>query len=258
MKQAAAYFLAIDFGNTRKKCALFSRAGELYLRQFFHPATWESELQALLEKYAIYRIALSTVVPVPESVLRLLAHKAELIHIGQVPIPAQLRMPESFHGRMGEDRIALALGAISRQGGRNQVIISMGTCITYNFINAHNYFLGGSISPGLSMRFRALHEHTALLPLHSYQDIDLNRLPLVGYDSHTHIVGGVVQGIAKELEGMLASYAQNYAELSCIITGGDSQIFAELYANGLFQAPNIILNFDPDLLFNGLFDAYAN
>lgn len=256
MSKTEAYFLAIDFGNTRKKLALFTRSGTIYARQFLDLANWQEQIINLLDAHNIYRTALSTVVPVPADFVDFLRAKTELILIGQTEIPQALKMPKTFIGRMGADRIGLALGAISQKLNQNYLIISMGTCITYNFINSHNYFLGGSISVGLNMRFRALNQFTAQLPLFSHEDIDLSKLTLVGYDTHTHIVSGIVQGIIKELEGMIAQYQRDYSELSCIISGGDSPLFAKLYSNGLF-CPPIIPKFDADLLFNGLFHFYG-
>lgn len=252
-----SYFLAIDFGNTRKKMALFKPNSQIFKRIFLGQDNWQTEILDLLHSYPIARIALSTVIPVPDELLKSLADKAELIQIGKAPIPAELQLPQSFIGRMGADRIGLALGGIKLHNCQNHLIISLGTCITYNFINAHNYFLGGSISAGMEMRFKAMHHFTAQLPLYSHRDIDINRLSLVGYDTHTHIVSGIIFAITKELEGMINSYQKLYSGLQCSISGGDSELFAQLYSNGIFCPPNIIPKFDPDLLFNGLFHFYS-
>lgn len=250
-------FLAIDFGNTRKKLAIFNSAGQICQRIFLSQQDWKNEILILLEKQPVKKIALSTVIPVEQEFLNKLNMYGEFIQVGKTSIPSELQLPKAFLGRMGADRIGLALGAIKTMKHRNHLVISLGTCITYNFINSHNYFLGGSISAGLEMRLKAMHQFTAQLPLYTHLDIDLSRLCLVGYDTHSHIVSGLINTITKELEGMIESYNQSYPELCCTISGGDSELFAQLYNNQIFHPQNIIPKFDPDLLFRGLFHFYG-
>jgi type III pantothenate kinase len=118
--------------------------------------------------------------------------------------------------------------------------IGLGTCITYNFINQAHEFLGGSISPGMNMRFRAMHEQTALLPMAA----PAKRFPLVGYDTLTNLQSGVIQGIACEIDGTIHAYRSKYNKLEVLITGGDLVFFDALLTHPMHR--------DPYLLFKGL------
>ena len=117
----------------------------------------------------------------------------------------------------------------------------MGTCITYNFINLNHQFLGGSISPGLEMRFQSMHHQTALLPL---VKMDWN-FPLIGYDTKTNLLSGVAMGICKELEGMMSAYEEKFDHLNILLTGGNTLHFAPLLKKRIFA--------DPHLIFKGLY-----
>jgi type III pantothenate kinase len=120
-------------------------------------------------------------------------------------------------------------------------VIALGTCITYNFINKYREFTGGGIAPGMDMRFKSLHTFTALLP-EIKEDWNF---PLIGYDTRTNILSGVVIGMAKEIDGFIGAYGERYDNLVVHLTGGNCTNFVPQLKNKV--------NADPDLLFKGLF-----
>jgi type III pantothenate kinase len=142
---------------------------------------------------------------------------------------------------MGADRIALAAAVVKFHPGKNNLVVGLGTAVTYNFINKYNEFLGGGISPGMEMRFRALQDYTAKLPLVKK---DWN-FPLIGYDTRTNILSGVILGMAKEIDGTIDAYQERYGNFNAVLTGGDSTYFALHLKNPIFA--------DPDFLFKGLY-----
>ena len=99
--------------------------------------------------------------------------------------------------------------------------MALGSCITYNFINQYHQFLGGSISPGMEMRFKAMHVFTAKLPL---VQKDWN-FPIIGYDTKTNLQSGVIAGITYEIDGFIDFYARKYGNFNVVLTGGDSGLF---------------------------------
>ena len=119
---------------------------------------------------------------------------------------------------------------------KNNLVIGLGTAITYNFINKQREFMGGGISPGLEMRFKSLKDYTALLPL---VEKDWN-FPLVGYDTRTNILSGVILGMAKEIDGMIDAYAARYDNFNVLLTGGDTAYFVYHLKNRIFADPNLI------------------
>ena len=160
-----------------------------------------------------------------------------LSNLTKLPFTAPVTKPETI----GADRLALSAGATTFFPGRHNLVIGLGTCITYNFISKYNQFLGGGISPGMAMRLKSLKDYTAKLPL---VKADWN-FPLVGYDTKTNITSGVILGMAKEIDGIIDAYSERYNNFNVLLTGGDLVHLAPHLENLIFA--------DPELLFKGLY-----
>lgn len=230
--------LCFDFGNTRLKYAVFEDRDlkEVVVLENDQPGT----VRELLTRYRPEKSILSSVInhdPALETQLagHTLFHK--LGHASKLPFTAPVGKPETI----GADRLAICAAAVDLFPNRHNLAIGLGTCITYNYINTANEFLGGSISPGMHMRFRAMHEQTALLPLIQAG----HRFPLVGYDTKTNILSGVILGMAKEIDGIIDAYALKYSNFNVLLTGGDMGFFDPHLKNKIFA--------DPNLIFKGLY-----
>ncbi|MCA6467558.1 MAG: type III pantothenate kinase [Chitinophagaceae bacterium] len=229
--------ICFDFGNTRLKAGIFS--GKLFLEEVVLPGSGAEDLRPLMEKVRPEKTILSSVINHPAETNELLAQFGRfhlLNHASQLPITTPVGKPETI----GADRLAICSAAVDLFPRRHCLVIGLGTCITYNFINAEHEFLGGSISPGMNMRFRAMHEQTALLPMAK----PTKRFPLVGYDTMTNLQSGVIQGMAAEIDGIIHAYRSKYNELQVLITGGDLFFFDSLLLHPMHR--------DPYLLFRGL------
>jgi type III pantothenate kinase len=230
--------LCFDFGNTRLKCAVFEqeRLQEILILENDQAST----IQQLIEQYHPQKSILSSVInhnQTIEAVLQSATKFHKLSHLTQLPITSPVGKPETI----GADRLALAAAAVHFFPGKNNLVIGIGTAITYNFVNKYNQFLGGGISAGMEMRFNALHTFTAKLPLVKK---DWN-FPLLGYDTRTNILSGVLWGMAKEIDGMIDEYKAKYGNFNAVLTGGDTPHFAPLLKNRIFA--------DSDFLFKGLY-----
>lgn len=230
--------ICLDFGNTRQKCGVFDgdELQEVVMLEN-EPLT---AVKAVLEKFRPEKSILSSVIKHDDELESLLNAKTrfhKLSHLTKLPFTVPVGKPET----VGADRLALAAAAVHYYPKKNNLIIGLGTAITYNFINQYDQFLGGGISPGIEMRFRSLHEYTALLPLVKK---DWN-FPLVGYDTRTNILSGVILGMAKEIDGMIDSYKERYGNFNVVLTGGDGAFFALHLKNKIFA--------DLDFLFKGLY-----
>ena len=230
--------LCFDFGNTRLKCGVFinNLITEVILLTNDSPET----LQQLIDRYHPTKTILSSVINHDSRVELILAsHSAfhKVSHLTKLPLTTTVTKPETI----GADRIALAAGAIYFYPGKNNLVIGMGSCITYNFINKYNHFLGGSISPGMEMRFTSLKTFTAKLPL---VKADWN-FPLIGYDTRTNILSGVLLGMCVEIDGIIEEYLKKFNNFNVLLTGGDAPYFAAHLKNKIFA--------DPDLIFKGLY-----
>ena len=138
---------------------------------------------------------------------------------------------------LGLDRIALIAAAASQYRAKNILVIDAGTCITYDFINSKNEYLGGAISPGLTIRYEALHNLTAKLPLLKPKDLDV----FIGNTTETSIHSGVINGVINEIDGVIKQYQSSNKDLTVILTGGDTNFLAKRLKSSIFANSNFLL-----------------
>jgi len=227
-----------DFGNTRKKVAVFEDAKfkDAVVLPNDDPAT----IQQLIDQYKPQKSILSSVIdhnPAIEELLNTTTKYHKLNHLTKVSFTTPVGKPEDI----GADRLALCAGAVRYYSDSNNLIVALGTCITYNFVNKYHEFVGGAISPGLGMRLKALQYYTAKLPL---IEADSN-VPLIGYDTKTNILSGVILGMAKEIDGFIDEYRSKFRNFNVLLTGGDTVYLASHLKNKIFA--------DPELIFKGLY-----
>jgi len=230
--------LCFDFGNTRLKCGVFKNNE---LAEVFSLTNDDvSTIEELLNKYTPAKTILSSVVNHNIEIERILEEKSSFHKLSAqsiLPFTTPVGKPETI----GADRLALAAAAVYFHQGKNNLVIGLGSCVTYNFINKYNSFIGGSISPGMEMRFKSLNSYTAKLPLIKP---DWN-FPLIGYDTRTNILSGILMGLAVEIDGIIDKYKDKFNNFNVLLTGGDTLYFAHLIKNKIFA--------DPDLIFKGLY-----
>jgi len=225
--------LCFDFGNTRLKCAVFNH------RELEEVLVLENDsdetINGLIKKYQPAKSILSSVIdhnPRVETILKASTKFHLLGPVSKVPVTTPVGKPETI----GADRLALCVAAVELFPQKNNLVIGLGTAITYNFINKYHEFLGGGISPGMEMRFKSLQTFTAKLPL---VEKDWN-FPLIGYDTRTNILSGVILGMAKEIDGMIDAYKERYGNFNVLLTGGDAPYFVYHLKNKIFANPNLI------------------
>ncbi len=230
--------ICLDFGNTRLKAALFTNdqlSEVIPLREdvFGH-------LLQIIKQHQPHFSILSSVINHSPKVEKLLAGKTyfhKLSNLSELPFTIPVGKPET----VGADRLAIAAAAVHYYPKKNNLMIALGSCITYNFINSSHQLIGGSISPGMEIRFKSLNDYTAKLPL---VKVDWN-VPLIGYDTLTNIQSGVVLGIAKEIDGMVDSYDEKFSNFNAVLTGGHLPFIVPHLKREIFA--------DPEILFKGLY-----
>jgi type III pantothenate kinase len=230
--------LCFDFGNSRLKAAVFSNGQlqETVVLPNDDPATMEG----LMQRFRPQKTILSSVIehnPTVDTVLA--AHSAyhRLSHFTKANFTSPVGKPETI----GADRLALAAAAVHFYPGQHNLVVGLGSCITYNFINQYHQFLGGAISPGMDMRFKAMQVFTAKLPLAT---ADFN-FPLIGYDTVTNLQSGVLAGITFEIDGYIEAYQAKFENFNTILTGGNTAYFARRLKSRIFA--------DQNFLFKGLY-----
>jgi type III pantothenate kinase len=149
-----------------------------------------------------------------------------------------IKINYSTTATLGVDRIAGACGALEILPNQDRLVIDIGTCINYEFLDHKNVYHGGAISPGVKMRFEAMHTFTARLPLVKTK---INP-PLTGDSTESCMQSGVLNGVQAELEGIMQRYKEKYPQVGVILCGGDVSLFENRLKQPIFVAPNLVLS----------------
>ncbi|WCT12818.1 type III pantothenate kinase [Mucilaginibacter jinjuensis] len=234
--------LVIDIGNTQTKLAVFNDQEMVW---FGHQEITDAEaINNIIAKHGIEKVIASSVKK-DQDWQQQLSKQSKLYLFNY-------QMAKSVHNHyrtpqtLGLDRLAAVAGAADMYPGTASLVIDAGTCITYDYIDAGKNYAGGSISPGLNMRYEAMHNYTDGLPLVS-KDETFNRN--FGDDTTSAMVSGTQNGIKYEVEGFIDSYQKQQPNLNIILTGGDGVFLDTLLKNSIF-APYIKI--EPYLVLRGL------
>lgn len=229
--------LIFDIGNTRTKIGVFDgneKKTSLRTKVF----TFE-RLRDIFEPYSFDKAIISTVRNTPEFVIDLatigIPYVLVLSQKTKLPFINDYKTPET----LGPDRIAAVAGAFNIFPGRNMLIIDAGSAVTFDYISGKTY-KGGNISPGLSMRFKALHQFTGRLPLGSTTE----KITSPGKNTLGAITSGVINGLIFEINEYIRIFQEEYLDSVVFLTGGDSGYLKERISYKV--------NYKPDLVLEGL------
>lgn len=227
--------LILDFGNTFQKCAIFEEKELIELKRFENIHL--NDLKKFVSQYPKIRSAiLSSVIDHDPEIARWLSNSFMFIELNSktpIPITNAYATPES----LGKDRLSAAIGAAALFPNQNVLSIDTGTAIKFDMVTNEGKYLGGSISPGLYLRFKALHTFTDKLPLVSYNNLH----ELIGNNTQTSILSGVMNGAIAEINGMIALYKQQFDRLKIVLTGGESIYFVKSIKSGIFADSNLVV-----------------
>jgi type III pantothenate kinase len=226
--------LVIDIGNTRIKFGLFE--GDKMLKKIIQKKFSAKPIPGLQKRFGrIDNAIISDVATITRKNKSIKGVRNSIFITPETRLPF-INKYES-PSTLGSDRVSLVAGALKYFPGKNVLVISAGTCITYDFINNKKEYLGGSISPGLNMRFAALHHFTAELPLVKQKKI--NRI--IGNSTVNSILTGVINGMTHEMDGFINEYKKSFHDVQVILTGGDADWFALRLKNSIFAVPDLTL-----------------
>lgn len=224
--------LTVDYGNSRIKVGRFE-ANNLDTTHSFEE---EKKFLDWAKAQSIDNVIVSSVKSDPLEILNNIQCSGKKLAMHQ-----SLSFPLVIHYKtpltLGVDRIAAACGALDLFPRKDCLVIDMGSCINYEFIDAEANYFGGAISPGVFMRFKAMHTLTARLPL-----IQPKKDPaLTGQSTEESMLSGVMNGVAAEVNGTVEKYKQKYPTLEVILCGGDAHFFENQLKQPIFVAPNLVL-----------------
>ncbi|MGB0896325.1 MAG: type III pantothenate kinase [Flavobacteriaceae bacterium] len=228
--------LIIDIGNTRTKLAVF-KADSIVTQTTSVKQNLITAVKKIIDNYPkISNTIVSSVDSFTENdefELRQITQLTVLSHHLHLPFTNNYATPET----LGVDRIALIAAAVKQYPNTNTLIIDAGTCVTYDFKTSNNVYLGGGISPGLTIRYNALHNLTAKLPQLQLS----NTVHLIGNSTESSIHSGVINGLVNEIDGIISQYQKQYPNLTVILTGGDANFLAKRLKSSIFANSNFLL-----------------
>ena len=237
--------LVIDVGNTRCKAAVFERDILVSFTEF-DKGKILSEIKKKIKKFSFDEILISNVASIPKNKLEKLQKLSNFKFLSSktnVPFINLYKTPQT----LGVDRIALISNAVIKYPNKNVLVIDAGSCITYDFVNVSKEYLGGAISPGIQMRLKSLNKFTANLPLQEKELL----VDYIGKNTKESINSGVVNGVLREIEGVIEQYKSKYLHLTIVLTGGDTIFLSKQLKSSIFANQNFLLEgLNEILIFN--------
>ncbi len=229
--------LIVDEGNTLCKIAVVDKSEVLC--EASAPEFDMAKAAELAEQFAVEQAIVASTRGGAEQICEQLREKIEkVLHFtSQTDVPIEIEY--SSRQTLGADRIAVAVGVVCEMGIKDALVVDMGSAITYDIIE-NGAFRGGNISLGVAMRFRALHEFTASLPLCGATEPNGE----FGRSTKEAIEQGVMQGVLYEIEGYAERISARNVKKCIIFCGGDAESFVNRIKNAIF-APR-------KLMFTGL------
>ncbi|MGF1586306.1 MAG: type III pantothenate kinase [Bacteroidales bacterium] len=227
--------LCIDIGNSLAKTAVFSGSKIVNLRQ--SPEIGAREIDSLISEFPeINNIILCSVRTHDQDLITLLQKRIARVLVFDEDTAIPLTNLYKSANTLGKDRLAAITGANNIFPDRNVLVVDAGTAITFDLVDEFNRFVGGNISPGMTLRFRALHEFTGRLPLVS----PVENAGLLADNTTDAIASGVQNGIIFEMETYISRLKEKYSDLEIIFTGGDAKYFDKKLKYTIFVDPNLV------------------
>ncbi|MFO7867954.1 MAG: type III pantothenate kinase [Bacteroidales bacterium] len=223
--------IIIDAGNTRIKIYFFRHRKIINLYTYHY-----GEIDAcfeILHSYTHSPIIISDVSG------KFPTHKLQHTHTEIFVCTKNIKLPIQIDYTTGDtlgfDRIADAAGAVSLCPNTHKLIIDAGTALTIDYVDDTNTFRGGIISPGMNMRFTALHEKTGKLPLCA----ETHTIELHPDSTTKAIQSGVVQGITFEISEYISAYTKLFPDITIFLCGGDTFFFEKILKKPIFAEANL-------------------
>lgn len=236
--------LVLDIGNSRVKGALFDN-DKLLVFEKENFSNFNYLVQRLMKDRIIDQMMVSSVNITRDEFLcsfgRIFKKVKEAFYwFDNKNFSFPFEIKYSVNSKIGADRLGLVCSCFYFYPKQNSLIIDMGTCITYDFLTAEKEYVGGQISPGKKMRYRAMHNQTKQLPLLDGEK-NTDNPPYIGTDTQSCMIAGVEWGIVFEINGIIQEYKKIYPEFNVIITGGDGRKFSPMIKKSIYKDGDFIL-----------------
>jgi len=221
-------FVIVDAGNTSVKVALVKNSQILSVHRF---AQVSDALSTISDADVVCASVLN------ENFRQFFIERGvsfyQITHQSTLPYKSAYESMETI----GVDRLCNMAAAFRLFGSQNCLVVDIGTCIKFDFISENNVYLGGSIAPGIELRYKALYEHTSQLPMLDFK----SAVSIIGEDTNKSMHSGVINGIQHEIQGMIMRYEKDFGDLKILITGGDASYFEFPQKSNIFANKNLTL-----------------
>ncbi len=227
--------LVVDIGNSRTKIAVMY--GDDILRESYSL----EDVEGMVREYCVERAIVCSTRGDAEEVAERLRDVVERVVVFGAHTPLPIGNRYSTPDTLGRDRLAAAVGSLALYEGDYHLIVDMGTAITIDLVSRVSGFEGGVIAAGVSMRFRALHEFTAALPLCEATVCEATDDEVaVARSTREAIEQGVMEGVKFEIEGQIEKMRRQYGEIVVIFIGGDAKKFVNRIKNTIFAERELV------------------
>ena len=226
--------LVLDIGNQRIKAGIFQDDHLLLVETF--PVGDVKEILNLGDRYSPESVIMSST-SVLEQEMAKAWNKLSTVMILDHTLPLPIRNDYATPKTLGKDRLAGAVAAAAKFPGEPVLVVDAGTCVTYDLVDAENSFKGGYITPGLRMRFQAMHDFTARLP----RVEPAERINLYGRTTEDAMRSGTTAGLVEEVRGLIRRFRRSFPGLHVILTGGDGFFLSKQLKSEIFMEPNLVL-----------------
>ncbi|GAB3975028.1 type III pantothenate kinase [Spirosoma terrae] len=231
--------VVIDWGNSSLKVGWFDGPDLVKIGHYRSPELFITDLASSQgDDYWPELMLVSSTSQAPDEIRNQLQAMNSTVWILDANMSVPIQKNYATPHTLGTDRLAAAAGAITLFPEKDCLVFDLGTCLTADFVDRNAIFQGGLISPGLRMRFRAMHEQTARLPL---VETPVEWPDLTAKNTKQAMQSGVVNGLAFELNGIIDSYRQKIDDLVVIVCGGDAPIFESRLKPPIFAVPELVL-----------------
>lgn len=224
--------LVVDAGNTRIKVGVFQDYDLQEVRSFNNDEL--NQLKSYLVPYENFSGIICSVRSQKDTKwLRSMLPLTQLFdHTTKIPITNNYETPLS----LGLDRLSNAIAG-SHLAPKEVLVIDIGTCVKYDFVNGQKAYEGGAISPGIHLRYKSMNQFTSKLPLIE----DRLNAPIIGKNTYEALRSGVINGMHREIVGFMDEYLRLFPELTIFLTGGDACYFEFDKNYSIFADENLTL-----------------
>ena len=238
--------LVIDIGNSKVKFFLFENNKTIHKEICDHP-DFRKKLDSISDRNSIKNVITSSVSNNHDQYIIESLNNSKYICLSNDNLLIPFINNYKTKNSLGQDRIALVSSAIYNYPNQDNLIIDLGTCITYDFVDSNKIYHGGAISPGIQLRYSSLNTQTSNLPLLEFEETE----NLIGSTTNESIHSGIYNGVIAEVNNYIDILKKEHPKLNVIIVGGFSKFLLNRIKNAIFadqdflaQGLNYIINYN--------------